>query len=64
MRMLFTQPIRPRQRSHPATRACVSLAVLVRPDADPVFVLLPLPVYERLREPWSLPDLRRAGDLE
>lgn len=29
----------------------------LRPELDPVFVLLPLPEYARLREPWNLPAI-------
>jgi hypothetical protein len=29
-----------------------------------VFVLLPLAEYERLRDPWSLPEIAPAGDTD
>jgi hypothetical protein len=32
----------------------------LRPERHPVFVLLPLPEYDRLREAWGLPALDAA----
>jgi L,D-peptidoglycan transpeptidase YkuD (ErfK/YbiS/YcfS/YnhG family) len=37
------------------------LLAWLRPDQDPVFVLLPKPVYDKLRGGWHLPALDGAA---
>ncbi|HZD54505.1 MAG TPA: L,D-transpeptidase family protein [Woeseiaceae bacterium] len=44
--------------AEPALRRLLSW---LRPSADPVFVLLPMPEYERLRDDWTLPEIAPAG---
>src|SRR3546814_16567562 len=34
----------------------------LRPEAEPVFVLLPPAEYDRLQRPWHLPQCGRAGE--
>jgi hypothetical protein len=47
--------------AEPAMRRLLSW---LRPDGDPVFVLLPLAEYERVRGEWRLPEIaRRAGSV-